>query len=153
MNKIAIGCDHTGFLLKKEIIAHLEQHNIQIFDKGTYSNVSTDYHVCACSVAKAILNGEVKFGILICGTGVGVSIVANKFKGIRAVLCSEPYTAKLSRLHNNSNVLAFGARVIGIELAKMIVDCWLCTSYEGGRHQHRLDVISDIEGYWALVKS
>lgn len=148
MNKIAIGCDHAGFLLKKAIIAHLEQQNVQVLDKGTYSNVSTDYTVYACAVAKSILSSEVQSGILICGTGVGVSIVANKFKRIRAVLCSEPYTAKLSRLHNNSNVLAFGARVIGIELAKMIVDCWLCTSYEGRHHQNRLDAISGIEGLY-----
>lgn len=144
MNKLAIGCDHAGFLLKKEILVHLEQQNIQVFDKGTYSNIRTDYPLYACTVARSIINGEVKSGILICGTGVGVSIVANKFKGIRAVLCSEPYTAKLSRLHNNSNVLALGAKVIGIELAKMIVDCWLSTAYEGGHHQNRLNYISDI---------
>lgn len=151
MNKIAIGCDHHGFLLKEEIIAHLEQQNVQVFDKGTYSNVSTDYHIYAHAVAKSLMNREVRFGILICGTGVGVSIVANKFKGIRAVLCSEPYTAKLSRQHNNSNVLALGARVVGTELAKMIIDCWLCTSYEGGHHQNRLDIIHEIEELWGIT--
>ena len=96
-------------------------------------------------MGKAVANGDVDLGILICGTGVGISLAANKVEGVRAVVCSEPFSAKLSRIHNNTNVLAFGARVVGSELAKMIVDEWLGASFEGGRHQRRVDMIMDIE--------
>jgi ribose 5-phosphate isomerase B len=105
----------------------------------------TDYPRYASAVAQAIAAGEVDGGILICGTGVGISIAANKHPGIRAVVCSEPYSAQLSRQHNNTNILAFGARVIGLELAKMIVDAWLAAEFEGGRHQGRVDAIGAIE--------
>ncbi|SNY73335.1 bifunctional allose-6-phosphate isomerase/ribose-5-phosphate isomerase RpiB [Enterobacter sp. CC120223-11] len=145
MNKIAFGCDHVGFQLKAEILAHLQGRGVEVIDKGTDSAERTDYPEYASAVAQAIGRGEVDGGILICGTGVGISITANKFPGIRAVVCSEPYSAQLSRLHNNTNVLAFGSRVIGAELAKMIVDAWLDAEFEGGRHQKRVEAIAAIE--------
>lgn len=145
VNKIAIGCDHAGFFLKNEIVEHLKQQNIYVLDKSPNININVNYVVHACAVANSVIGGEAKSGILICGTGVGISIAANKFKGIRAVVCSEPYTAKLSRAHNNANILAFGARVVGSELAKMIVDCWLGTTFEAGRHKIRINAINELE--------
>ena len=145
MKRIAFGCDHVGFILKNDIVTHLRQRGIEVLDKGTWSPERTDYPRYASAVAQAILTGEAEGGILICGTGVGISITANKYPGIRAVVCSEPYSAQLSRQHNNTNVLAFGARVIGLELAKMIVDAWLGSDYEGGRHQTRIDAITALE--------
>ncbi|NIF38756.1 ribose 5-phosphate isomerase B [Enterobacter sp. Tr-810] len=145
MRRIAFGCDHVGFILKEEIMAHLNARGVEVVDKGTWSQERTDYPHYASAVAQAIINGEVESGILICGTGVGISITANKFPGIRAVVCSEPYSAQLSRQHNNTNVLAFGSRVVGLELAKMIVDAWLDAAFEGGRHQTRVEAITAIE--------
>ena len=145
MKRITIGCDHVGFILKNDIVTHLRQRGIEVLDKGTWSPERTDYPRYASAVAQAILTGEAEGGILICGTGVGISITANKYPGIRAVVCSEPYSAQLSRQHNNTNVLAFGARVIGLELAKMFVDAWLGSDYEGGRHQTRIDAITALE--------
>lgn len=145
MRRIAFGCDHVGFILKEEILAHLSARGVEVVDKGTWSQERTDYPHYASAVAQAIINGEVESGILICGTGVGISITANKFPGIRAVVCSEPYSAQLSRQHNNTNVLAFGSRVVGLELAKMIVDAWLDAEFEGGRHQTRVEAITAIE--------
>jgi ribose 5-phosphate isomerase B len=145
MKKIAFGCDHVGFLLKAEIVAHLEEKGIEVLDKGTWSGERTDYPLYASAVAQAVVNGEAEGGILICGTGVGISITANKFPGIRAVVCSEPYSALLSRQHNNTNVLAFGSRVVGLDLAKMIVDAWLNGQFEGGRHQARVEAIGALE--------
>lgn len=145
MKNIALGCDHVGFELKAAIAAHLQQRGVTVVDKGTWSSERTDYPRYAGAVAEAVLAGEVEGGILICGTGVGISITANKYPGIRAVVCSEPYSAQLSRQHNNTNILAFGARVVGQELAKMIVDAWLDAQFEGGRHQARIDAISEIE--------
>ncbi|MGN8237203.1 bifunctional allose-6-phosphate isomerase/ribose-5-phosphate isomerase RpiB [Enterobacter soli] len=145
MRRIAFGCDHVGFILKEEIMAHLNARGVEVVDKGTWSQERTDYPHYASAVAQAIINGEVESGILICGTGVGISITANKFPGIRAVVCSEPYSAQLSRQHNNTNVLAFGSRVVGLELAKMIVDAWLDGAFEGGRHQTRVEAIAAIE--------
>ena len=112
---------------------------------GCDSKASCDYPVFGHAAARAVADGTCEKGIVICTTGIGISISANKVKGIRACVCSEPYTAKLSRMHNNSNVLAFGARVVGSELAKMIVDEWLAAEFEGGRHQRRVDMIMDIE--------
>ena len=109
------------------------------------SHESCDYPVYGEKVGRAVAAGDVDFGIVICGTGLGISLAANKVRGIRAVVCSEPYTARLARQHNDANVLAFGARVIGIELAKMIVDEFLSAKFEGGRHQRRVDMIMDIE--------
>ncbi|ASG18462.1 ribose 5-phosphate isomerase B [Salmonella enterica subsp. enterica] len=145
MKTIAFGCDHVGFILKQEIVEHLTLRGIAVIDKGTWSSQRTDYPHYASAVAQAVAAGEADGGILICGTGVGISITANKVAGIRAVVCSEPYSAQLSRQHNNTNVLAFGSRVVGGELAKMIVDAWLDATFEGGRHQKRVDAIMAIE--------
>lgn len=143
--KLAIGCDHVALDLKKEIIEYVESLGHEIEDLGPFTDERTDYPIYGQKVAKAVANKEYDRGILICGTGVGISIAANKVKGIRAVCCSEPYSAKLSREHNDSNILAFGARVIGSELAKMIVKEWLDAEYEGGRHQRRIDMLAEIE--------
>lgn len=142
---IGIGNDHVALDMKKDIAAYLEEKGHKVADFGTDSAERFDYPVAGEAVANAVAAGEVDCGILICGTGVGISLSANKVNGIRAVVCSEPYTAQLSKQHNNTNILAFGARVIGIELAKMIVDCWLDAKFEGGRHQTRIDMIADIE--------
>lgn len=142
---IAIGCDHGGFALKQEVMRHLDELGLAYKDFGTYSEESCDYPIYGEKVGRAVADGEADLGIAICGTGVGISLAANKVKGIRACVCSEPYTAKLSRMHNNSNVLAFGARVVGDELAKMIVKEWLDAEFEGGRHQRRVDMIMEIE--------
>ena len=138
---VAIGSDHAGYELKSKIIKQLEEWGLAYRDFGTHNEERTDYPIYAQKVAKAVVSGECKKGILICGTGVGISIAANKIDGIRAVVCSEPYSAKLSREHNDTNILAFGSRVIGEELAKMIVKIWLETDYEGGRHQKRVEQI------------
>lgn len=145
MKKVAFGCDHVGFILKDDILAHLQARGIEVIDKGAWSAERTDYPRYASAVAQLVIDGEVDGGILICGTGVGISITANKFPGIRAVVCSEPYSARLSRQHNNTNILAFGSRVVGLELAKMIVDSWLDAEFEGGRHQTRVEAIAAIE--------
>ena len=142
---IALGCDHGGYELKQEIKKYLDEKGIEYKDYGCDSLDSVDYPIYAKKVAHAILDGECEKGILICGTGLGISLAANKVKGIRACVCSEPFTAKLSRAHNDCNVLAFGARVVGGELAKMIVDTWINTEFEGGRHQRRVDLLMEIE--------
>lgn len=143
--KIAIGCDHVGFELKDRLIRHLEEKGIQYHDYGTYNTGRTDYPIYGEAVANAVVGGKCDRGLLICGTGVGISIAANKVPGIRAVVCSEPYSALLSRQHNDSNILAMGARVVGGDLALMILDAWLSGEYEGGRHQKRVDLIAQIE--------
>lgn len=143
--KIAIGCDHVGYELKNKVIEHLKEKNIECADYGTNSTQRTDYPIYGEAVAHAVANKECDMGILICGTGVGISLSANKVKGIRAVVCSEPYSALLSRQHNNTNILAFGSRVVGLDLALMIVDAWLSGEFEGGRHQKRIDMITAIE--------
>ena len=112
---------------------------------GTDSSESCDYPVYGEKVGRAVVSGEADLGIAICGTGLGISLAANKVKGVRACVCSEPYTAKLSRMHNNSNVLAFGARVVGSEFAKMITEAWLDAEFEGGRHERRVQMLMDIE--------
>ena len=142
---LALGCDHGGYELMQEVKKHLENRGIAYHDFGCSSTESVDYPIYGKKVAEAVARGEFEKGILICGTGIGISIAANKVKGIRACVCSEPYTAKLSRMHNNSNILAFGARVVGSELAKMIVDEWLGASFEGGRHQKRIDKVMALE--------
>ena len=143
--KIGIANDHTALEMKKDIIAYLESKGHEIVDYGTDSTESTDYPIWGEKVANAVAGGEVEKGIAICGTGLGISLACNKVNGIRACVCSEPYTAKYSRLHNNCNIICFGARVIGIEMAKMIVDEFFETEFEGGRHQRRVDMIMDIE--------
>ena len=143
--KIAIGNDHVAVEMKEHIKMHLENKGFEVIDFGTNSNERCNYPIYGKKVAEAVASGECDFGVLICGTGVGISLTANKVKGIRAVVCSEPYTAKLSRQHNNTNIVAFGARVIGTATAEMIVDEFFSAEYEGGRHQKRIDMISDIE--------
>lgn len=143
--KIAIGNDHVALEMKLLIKEYLESKGYIVIDYGTHTTERTDYPIYGEAVAKAVAAKEADLGILICGTGVGISLAANKVKGIRAVVCSEPYSARLSRQHNNTNILAFGARVIGIELAKMIVDEWLSAEFEGGRHAKRVDMIMEIE--------
>ena len=142
---IAIASDHVGLLLKKEIIVLLEEMNLDYKDFGTTKTDRTDYTIYGYPAALAVASGEYDRGLLFCGTGIGISLAANKVKGIRCAVCSDCYSAVLSRQHNNSNMLALGARVVGLDLAKMIVRLWLETSYEGGRHQTRLDHISQIE--------
>ncbi|MDR1467890.1 MAG: ribose 5-phosphate isomerase B [Spirochaetaceae bacterium] len=145
MLRIAIGNDHIALELKKVIVDHLSAKGYEIIDLGTHSAERYDYPVAGEAVARAVVSGEAEKGVLICGTGVGISLAANKVKGIRACVCSDPYTARLSKQHNNTNILAFGSRVVGSELAKMILDEWLTAVFEGGRHQRRLDMISGIE--------
>lgn len=142
---IAIGNDHTAVDMKKEITVFLESLGHQVVNYGTDDTNSSDYPVYGEKVGNAVAGKEADLGILICGTGVGISLAANKVNGIRAVVCSEPYSARLSRQHNDSNILAFGARVIGIEMAKMIVKEWIEAEFEGGRHQRRVDMIMEIE--------
>jgi ribose 5-phosphate isomerase B len=142
---IAIGNDHIALDMKLEIKEYLEAHGHNVIDYGTRTRDRCDYPVYGEAVARAVAEGHADCGILICGTGVGISIAANKVKGIRAVVCSEPYSAKLSKQHNNTNILAFGARVVGIELAKMIIDQWLTAEFEGGRHYDRIEMIHEIE--------
>ena len=142
---IALACDHGGFDLKESAIEVLKELGLEYKDFGTFEECSCDYPVYGYKAAKAVASGECDRGIVICGTGVGISLAANKVKGIRCVVCSEPYSAQMARLHNNSNMLAFGARVIGPELARMIAKVWLETPFEGGRHQRRVDLISKIE--------
>ena len=143
--KIAMGNDHTAVELKNIIKEFVKEKGYQVLDLGTNSSESCDYPVYGEKVGRAVASKEADLGIVICGTGVGISLAANKVKGIRACVCSEPYTAKLSRMHNDSNVLAFGARVVGSEMAKMITEEWLNAQYEGGRHQRRVDMLMEIE--------
>ena len=143
--KIVMGNDHSAKKKKKEIKAYVEGKGFQVIDFGTDSTESCDYPIYGEKVGRAVVSGEADLGILICGTGVGISLAANKVKGVRACVCSEPFSAKLSRQHNNTNILAFGARVVGVELAKMIVDQWLEAEFEGGRHQRRVDMLMAIE--------
>lgn len=143
---IALGSDHGGFGLKTEIIRYLEEHNIEYKDFGTFSaDVSVDYPDYARAAASAVASGECEKGIIICGTGIGISIAANKVPGIRAALCGDCFSARMSREHNDANMLALGERVIGKGLALDIVEIWLNTAFTGGRHQGRVDKISGIE--------
>lgn len=143
--KIGIGNDHAAVDMKFEIVKYLEESGYEVVNFGTDTNDSCDYPVYGEKVARAVANGEVDRGILICGTGVGISLAANKVKGIRAAVCSESVTARFSRLHNDANILAFGARIVGVETAKDMVNAWLNTEFEGGRHQRRVDLIMKIE--------
>lgn len=142
---IALACDHTGLALKQEIKNLLDSMGLTYKDFGNYENVSDDYPIFGYRAAKAVASGECDRGILICGTGVGIGIAAGKVKGIRVCTCSDVYSAKLSKQHNNSNILTMGARVVGSELAKMIAYEWLTAEFEGGRHQKRIDMIEKIE--------
>jgi ribose 5-phosphate isomerase B len=143
--KIAIGSDHAGFPLKEAVRKHLFESGHDVADKGTYNSDSVDYPVYGEMVAKAVVSGEVERGVVICGTGAGISMAANKVPGVRCVLASEPYTAVLSRQHNDANILAMGARVVGEGLAFMIVDQFLAAPYEGGRHAKRVAMLTDLD--------
>lgn len=146
--KIAIASDHGGFDLKETISEALLKKGVETMDFGTFSEDSVDYPEFALKVGEAINNKEADLGILVCGTGIGMSIAANKIEGIRCALCGDVYSAKMTRGHNNANVLALGQRVTGDGLALMIVDTFINSPFEGGRHQKRLDKIKDIEnGY------
>ena len=139
---IAIGCDHGGFELKKAIMAHLEKRGLEYRDYGTYSDASCDYPVYGKAVAQAVAAGDCEKGILICGTGIGISITANKVPGVRAALCSDCFSAQATREHNNANVLALGARVLGEGLALKIVDTFLDTEFSNDeRHVRRISMI------------
>lgn len=143
---IAIGSDHAGFELKQVIMKHLEERNLEFKDYGTYSSDSCDYAVYAEKTARAVVDGECEIGLLFCGTGVGISIAANKVKGIRACCCSDLFSAEMTRLHNNANILCLGGRVVTPEKAIELVDIFLDTSFSGEeRHQRRIDQILDLE--------
>ena len=142
---IALGADHGGYLLKEEIKKHLEKKGIDYIDFGTYSSDSVDYAKIAYTTCKSVTSGECEKAILCCGTGIGISMAANKVKGIRAACCSDWFSAKYTRLHNDANALCLGGRVVGAGLALEMVDVFLTTEFEGGRHQRRVDQITAIE--------
>ncbi len=144
---IALGSDHAGFELKKMIVDHLVSTGKTIKDHGVFSNSSIDYPDIAYSVAKGLQSGECKYGILICGTGIGMAIAANKHRGIRAALCSETVSARLAKEHNDANIITLGSRIIGSGLALEIVEAFLNADFQGGRHSRRLDKIKHIDLY------
>ena len=143
--KIALGCDHGGLEHKNAIGEFLKENGFEVVDFGIYEQVSVDYPDIAAKVCESIINGETERGILVCGTGIGMSIAANKYKGIRAAACSEHFSAKYTRLHNNSNILCLGGRVVGVGTAIELADLFVNTEFEGGRHQNRIDKIAEIE--------
>ena len=145
MNKIIIGCDHGGLELKNEIIVHLEKRGIEVVDVGTYSLDSCNYPDYARALCARIQSGEFERGILVCGTGIGMSMAANKHNGIRAACCSDTFSARMTRMHNDANVLCLGGRVVGAGLACDMVDLFVDTEFEGGRHTSRVSMIADIE--------
>ena len=144
-NIITVGCDHAGYELKLKVIAHLRERGIEVIDVGTNSSESCDYPSFAHAVCKNVQDGVTELGILICGTGIGMSMAANKHKGIRAACLSDHFSAKYTRLHNNANVLCLGGRVIGVGTALELCDLFVNTQFEGGRHQARIDKITAIE--------
>lgn len=144
--KIAIGCDHGGYLLKQDILIWLEEHDIDFEDVGCFSTESVDYPIYGEKVARLVASGECEKGIVICTTGIGISIAANKVRGIRCALCSEPLSAEMTRRHNNANMLAMGAGMIGKNMAERIVEVFLSTEFEGGRHERRVGLLDAIEG-------
>lgn len=143
--KIAIGCDHGGLEHKDAIVAHLKERGFEVKDSGIYENHSVDYPDIAVKVCADITSGECERGILVCGTGIGMSLAANKVKGIRAAACSEHFSAKYTRLHNDSNILCLGGRVIGVGTALELVDLFVDTEFEGGRHATRVNKVMAIE--------
>ena len=149
--KIGIGNDHTGVELKEYLKDHLRECGMEVVDFGVKAGERCDYPVPGRDVAEAILEGKIDKGVLICGTGIGISVAANKVPGIRAAVCSEPYSAKMASLHNNAQIIAVGARVVGVELAKMIVDTFLTTEFEGGRHTGRIAIITEIEEKYSSI--
>lgn len=143
--KLALGCDHGGFELKEAVRGYLEDHQIDYEDFGTYSTDSVDYAPIAAKAAHAVAEGKADFGILICSTGLGISMAANKVKGIRAAVCTNEFCAEMTRRHNNANILCMGGKVIDHKTALRLVDIFLHTGFEGGRHQRRIDQITQIE--------
>ncbi|MBQ2282854.1 MAG: ribose 5-phosphate isomerase B [Agathobacter sp.] len=143
--KIGIGNDHAAVEMKKEIMAYLESMGYEVVNYGTDESASCNYPEFGEKVGRAVVDGDVDCAVLICGTGVGISIAANKVKGVRAAVCSDTATARLVKQHNNANIIAFGQRIVGIELAKDIVKAYLEAEFEGGRHQTRVDMIHEIE--------
>ena len=143
--KVAVGCDHGGFVLKDAVIGTLETLGAQVVDFGTYSAESVDYPVYGKKVADAVASGECDLGVVMCGTGIGISIAANKVKGIRAAVVTNEFMAEMTRRHNNANVIALGGRVITPEEAQVLVKAWYTAQFEGGRHQKRIDMITEIE--------
>ena len=143
--KITIGSDHAGYALKIKIIGHLKELGWDVIDVGTDSEASCDYPVFADAVCKNVQNGTTKLGILICGTGIGMSMAANKHRGIRAAACSDVFSARLTRAHNDANILCFGERVVGYGVACDLVDAFLSTEFEGGKHQRRVDMFMQYE--------
>lgn len=145
MKKIVIGCDHAALTLKNKVIAHLTEKGFDVCDVGTYTPDSCNYPDYASAASKKIQSGEAELGILICGTGIGMSMAANKHRGIRAACCSDTFSAKATREHNNANILCFGERVVGLGLALELVDTFVNTEYLGGRHEARVQMLADIE--------
>ena len=143
--KIAIGCDHGGYLLKQDILIWLEENDYEFEDFGCYNTESVDYPVYAEKVARAVASGECEQGVVICTTGIGVSMAANKVKGIRCALCGDSYSAEMTRRHNDANVLAMGAGIIGPNMAKKITEVFLTTAFEGGRHARRVGLLDNIQ--------
>lgn len=143
--KIAIGCDHGGIDLKQDVIDYLESRGVEILDLGTNSKESVDYPEYGKAVGEAVASKKADLGVLICGTGIGISLAANKVPGVRAAVVSDTFSAKMARAHNNANVLAFGARVVGPGLALELVKAWLDSEFEGGRHERRVKKIMEIE--------
>lgn len=150
MKKIVLGADHGGYELKNHIKAHLEAQGFEVVDVGTNSAESCDYPIFASRLCQRIQNGEAELGILVCGTGIGMSMAANKHRGIRAACCSDTFSARLTRNHNNANVLCLGARVVGAGLALDLVEAFVNAEFEGDRHTRRLSLIEDIENGKAL---
>jgi ribose 5-phosphate isomerase B len=144
--RVVLGADHGGYELKEAIRAHLEAQGFEIQDLGTHSSDSVDYPKYGFAVGNSIIKGEADLGIAICGTGQGISMAANKIRGVRAALCTETFSARMAREHNNANVLTLGGRVIGVGLALDIVDIFLKTEFAGGRHARRVNLMSDYEG-------
>ncbi|MCT4633542.1 MAG: ribose 5-phosphate isomerase B [Firmicutes bacterium] len=143
--KIVMGSDHAGLSLKKQIISHLEEQGHEVVDVGTNDGSSVDYPDFGLKVAEEVSTGNYDRGIVICGTGIGISIAANKVKGIRCAMVSDTFSAEMARAHNNANMIGFGERVVGLGLATKIVDVFLKTEFEGGRHERRVNIIKEIE--------
>ncbi len=142
--KIAIASDHGGFALKEQVKAHLTERNLEVLDLGTHSEESVDYPAYGKACGEAVVSGDADLGIVVCGTGIGISIACNKVKGVRCGLCTSVEMAHLTKQHNNANVLALGGRTTAPELAMAIVDEWLDTEFEGGRHQRRVDMLDNM---------
>lgn len=143
--KIALGADHAGFTLKEAVKSHLEGLGHEVTDVGTHSTDRTDYPMWGQRTARVVTSGQADFGIIVCGSGIGISIAANKVAGARCVVCTEPYSAQMGRRHNNANMLAMGERFVGVDMALAIVDAFLAAEFEGGRHAERVSLLERIE--------